>query len=54
MPVDDLVVGEEAFLLPRLDELLQLLDLGKSDVDSEHLTPTSGLRVVDGGTNRTH
>ena len=38
---DDLVVGEEAFLLARLDELVQLLDLGKGDVDREHQTPTS-------------
>ena len=39
---DDLVVGEEALLLARLDELVQLLDLGKRDVDREHMTPTSG------------
>ena len=40
-PGDDLVVGEKALFLPGLDELLQLLDLGKGDVDREHLTPTS-------------
>ncbi len=38
---NDLVVGEEAFLLARLDELVQLLDFGKRDVDREHQTPTS-------------
>ena len=36
---DDLVVGEEALLLPGLDELVQLLDLGKRDVDREHQDP---------------
>ena len=41
--VDDLVVGEEALFLPGLDELVQLLDLGKRDIDRQHLTPTSGL-----------
>ena len=33
---DDLVVGEEALLLTVLDELLELLDLGKGDIDGEH------------------
>src|SRR4029077_15125613 len=41
---DDLVIGEEAFLFPGLDELLELLDLGKSDVDGEHLSAPSGFR----------
>ncbi len=42
---DDLVVGQEAFLLPRRDKLLQFLDVGKSNVDSEHLSTTSGYDV---------
>ena len=46
-PGDDLVVGEEALLLPGLDELLELLDLGKGDVDSEHLSAPSGLTRID-------
>ena len=41
-PGNDLVVGEEAFLLPGLDELVQLFDVGKGDVDREQVTPTSG------------
>src|SRR5829696_1544901 len=40
---DDLVIGEEALLLPCLDQLLQLLDVGKSDVDGEHVFTTSGF-----------
>jgi hypothetical protein len=35
---DDLVVGEEPLLLTVLNELVQLLDVGKSDVDGEHVT----------------
>ena len=45
--VDDLVVGEEALLLARLDELLEFFDVGKSNVDSEHLSTTSGPTRVD-------
>src|SRR5439155_172429 len=41
-PFDDLVVGEEAFLLPRIDQLLQFFDVGERDVDGEHLSTTSG------------
>ena len=41
-PGNDLVVGEEAFLLTGLDELVQLFDVGKGDVDREQVTPTSG------------
>ena len=52
-PLDDLVVGEEAFLLSRRDELLQLFDVGKSNVDSEHLSTTSGFAWADGGTTET-
>ncbi len=37
-PGDDLVVGEEASLETALNELLELLDVGKSDVDGEHST----------------
>ena len=51
-PFDDLVIGEEPLLLSRRDELLQLLDVGKSNVDSEHLSTTSGYASVDGGNNR--
>ena len=39
---DDVVVGEKALLFPRLDKLLQFFDVGESNVDSEHLTTTSG------------
>ena len=46
-PGDDLVVGEEALLLAGLDELVQLLDLGKGDVDREQLTPTSDSSAID-------
>jgi hypothetical protein len=49
---DDLVIGEEALLLPRLDELLELLDLGESDVDGEQLSSTSGFDVGSRGKNR--
>ena len=35
---DDLVVREEPFFLSVLDELLELLDLRKSDIDGEHVT----------------
>ena len=40
--LDDLVIGEEALLLSRGDELVEFLDVGKSNVDSEHLCTTSG------------
>ena len=40
---DDLVVGEEALFLAGLDELVQLLDIGKGDVDREHLDPNLRL-----------
>ena len=33
---DDLVVREEALLEPLLDQALQLLDLGESDIDRQH------------------
>src|SRR5471030_1320248 len=33
---DDLVIGKEALLLPRLDKLGEFFDLGERDVDSEH------------------
>ena len=51
-PLDDLVIGEEPLLLSRRDELLQLFDVGKSNVDSEHLSTTSGYAWVDGENNR--
>src|SRR5687768_12671621 len=35
---DDLVVREEPLLLSVLDELLELLDLRKCDIDGEHWT----------------
>ena len=35
-PGDDLVVGEKALLLTLCDELVELLDVGKRDVDGEH------------------
>ena len=44
-PLDDLVIGEEPLLLSRRDELLKLLDVGKSNVDGEHLSTTSGYDV---------
>jgi hypothetical protein len=34
---DDLVVGQEALFLALGDELLELLDLGKRDLDREHV-----------------
>src|SRR5687767_14273786 len=37
-PGDDVVVGEEAFVLPIGDELVELLDVGQRDVDREQLT----------------
>ena len=44
-PVDDLVVGEKALLLPFGDELLKFLDLReRRDVDGEQVS-TSGLSV---------
>ena len=45
-PGDDLVVGEEPFLLSVLDELVEFLDLWQRNVDGEQ----AGLRfrVVDG------
>ena len=36
-PVDDLVVGEEALLRSVRDELLELFDLGKRDLDGEQV-----------------
>ena len=36
--VHDLVVGEEAFLLPRFDELVEFFYVGEGDVDSEHVS----------------
>ena len=50
--LDDLVVGEEALLLSRLDELLQFLDFGERNVDSEHLSTTSGLTRLTGYNQR--
>src|SRR6266567_6321113 len=41
--LDDLVVGQEAFLLSRRDQLVEFLDVGQSNVDSEHESTTSGL-----------
>ncbi len=35
--LDDVVIGEEPLLLPGRDELVQLLDVGKNNVGSEHL-----------------
>ena len=35
-PGDDLVIGEKPFLLALRDELLELFDLGESDIDGEH------------------
>ena len=35
-PGDDLVIGEEPLVLAVGDELLQLLDLGRGDIDLEH------------------
>jgi hypothetical protein len=35
-PGDDLVVGEEAFLLSVLYEPVQFFDVGEGDVDCEH------------------
>ena len=43
--LDDLVVGEEALLLSRRDQLVEFFDVGKSNVDSEHLSTTSGYDV---------
>ena len=39
--LDDLVIGEDALLLSRLDQLVEFLDVGQSNVDSEHLSTTS-------------
>ena len=33
---DDLVVGEEPFLEPLLDQALELLDLGEGDIHGQH------------------
>ncbi len=33
---DDLVIGEEPFLDPLLDQALELLDFGKGDIDGQH------------------
>jgi hypothetical protein len=35
--LDDVVIGEEPLLLPGRDELVQLFDVGKNNVGSEHL-----------------
>ena len=35
--VDDLVIGEKALLLSFGDELLELFDLGKRDINGEHV-----------------
>src|SRR5207302_7857506 len=42
-PGDDLVVGEEAFLLPVLDELLEFFYIWEGDVDGEHGPRLSAL-----------
>ena len=47
-PLDDLVVGEEPLLLSLRNEFLQLFDVGKSNVDSEHLSRTSGYAWLTG------
>jgi hypothetical protein len=39
--------------LSRGDELLQFFDVGKSNIDSEHLSTTSGYYAVDGGPTAT-
>ena len=53
-PGDDLVVGEKALLLSLLDELLELFDLGESDVDGEHGTSafSRGWTGIDLDTRR--
>jgi hypothetical protein len=33
---DDLVIGEEPLLEPVLDELVEFLDVGESNIDGEH------------------
>ena len=48
---DDLVVCEEPFLLSVLDELLELLDLRKCDVDGEHWTSAFSRGWTGGGAN---
>src|SRR5581483_8155443 len=45
-PVDDLVVGEKALLFSLGDELVELLDLRKRDVDGEHVPEPPGLVVA--------
>jgi len=42
-PVRDLVVGEESFLPPFGDELVELFDVRKRDVDGEHVPKPPGL-----------
>ena len=42
-PVGDLVVGQEAFLPPLGDELVELFDFRKRDVDGEHVPKPPGL-----------
>ena len=44
-PLDDVVVGEEPFLLSGGEELLEFFDVGKSNVDSEHESTTSGCSI---------
>jgi hypothetical protein len=39
----DLVVGQEAFLPPFGDELVELFDVRKRDVDGEHVPNLPGL-----------
>jgi hypothetical protein len=39
--LDDLVIGEDALLLSRLDQLVEFFDIGQSNVDSEYLSTTS-------------
>src|ERR671932_213963 len=48
---DDLVVGEEPFLLSILDEPVEFLDVGERDVYGEHGPSSCG---VDGGQTCRH
>ena len=43
--LDDVVIGEEPFLLSRRNELLQFFDVGESNIDGEHVIQTSGYDV---------
>ena len=45
-PVGDLVVAEKALLLALGDELLELLDFGKRDVDGEQVANLPALVVA--------